>query len=111
MKRGDIYLVDFEPPVGSEIRKTRPALIISCDEANRHLKTVTVIPFSSRIDKVFPFEVLVESHESGLDRDSKLKVPQMRAVEKSRLSRRIGNAGEETMAAVEKAIKLHLDME
>jgi mRNA interferase MazF len=111
MKRGDIYLVDFEPSVGSEIRKTRPALIISCNEANRHLRTVTVIPFSSKVGKVFPFEVLVESRESGLDRDSKLKVPQMRAVDKSRLSKRIGSVGEETMAAVEKAIRLHLDME
>jgi mRNA interferase MazF len=111
MKRGDVYLVDFEPSVGSEIRKTRPALIVSCNEANKHLRTVTVIPFSSKVEKVFPFEVLVESEESGLDRNSKLKVPQMRAVDKSRLSRRIGNVGEETMTAVEKAIRLHLDME
>jgi mRNA-degrading endonuclease toxin of MazEF toxin-antitoxin module len=49
--------------------------------------------------------------ESGFDHDSKLKVPQMRAVDESRLSRRIGNVGEETMTAVEKAIRLHLDME
>jgi mRNA interferase MazF len=111
MKRGDIYLVDFEPSVGSEIRKTRPALVISCDEANRHLRTVTVISFSSKVEKVFPFEVLVDRHESGLDRNSKLKIPQMRAVDKSRLSKRVGSAGEDTMAAVEKAIKLHLDME
>jgi|WetSurMetagenome_2_1015567.scaffolds.fasta_scaffold55312_4 mRNA-degrading endonuclease toxin of MazEF toxin-antitoxin module len=49
--------------------------------------------------------------EGGIDHDSKLKVPQMRAVDKSRLSRRIGSVGEETMTAVEKAIQLHLDME
>jgi mRNA interferase MazF len=70
-----------------------------------------VIPFSSKAEKVFPFEVLVESEESGLDHDSKLKVPQMRAVDKSRLSRRIGSVREETITAVEKAIRLHLDME
>jgi mRNA interferase MazF len=111
MRRGDVYLVDFDPSVGSEIRKTRPALIISCNEANRHLKTVTVIPFSSKVEKVFPFEVLVEKSESGLDLDSKLKIPQMRAVDKSRLSRRVGTVGEETLSAVEKAVRLHLDME
>ena len=111
MKRGDIYLVDFEPSVGSEIRKTRPALIISCDEANRHLRTVTVIPVSSRVENVFPFEVLVEREESGLDRDSKLKIPQMRTVDKSRLSKRVGSAGADTMSGVQKAIRLHLDME
>jgi mRNA interferase MazF len=111
MKRGDIYFVDFEPSVGSEIRKTKPALIVSCNEANRHLRTVTVIPFSSKVEKVFPFEVLVESWESGLERDSKLKIPQMRAVDKSRLSRRVGNAGDDTMEMVERAIRLHLDME
>jgi mRNA interferase MazF len=80
MKRGDIYLVDFEPSVGSEIRKTGPALIISCGEANRHLRTVTVVPFSLKVEKVLPFEVLMDKRESGLDRDSKIKIPQMRAV-------------------------------
>ena len=111
MKRGEIYLVDFEPAVGSEIRKSRPALIISCDEANRHLRTVMVIPFSSKVEKVFPFEVFVRKAESGLDLDSKLKITQMRAVDKSRLSRRIGAVGDDTLTKVEKAIKLHLDME
>ena len=111
MRRGDIYRVDFEPSVGSEIRKTRPALIISCDEANRHLHTVTVIPFSSKIEKVFPFEVFVPKGESGLDLDSKLKIPQMRAVDKGRLSRQVGTLNSTLMDAVERAIKLHLAME
>jgi mRNA-degrading endonuclease toxin of MazEF toxin-antitoxin module len=53
----------------------------------------------------------VEKSESGLELDSRLKIPQMRAVDKSRLSRRVGTVGEETMSAVEKAIRLHLDME
>jgi mRNA interferase MazF len=110
MRRGDIYLVDFEPAVGSEIRKTRPALVVSCDEANRHLRTIMVIPFSSKIEKVFPFDVLVRKSDSGLDLDSKLKIPQMRAVDKSRLSKHIGTVGDEIMTAVERAIRLHLAM-
>lgn len=111
MKRGDIFLVDFEPSRGAEIKKKRPALIISCDEANRYLKTVTVIPFSSKIEKVYPFEVLVKKKESRLPIDSKLKIPQMRAVDKARLTRYVDTLHGDTIIKVERAIKLHLDMD
>ena len=111
MKRGDIYLVDFEPSVGAEIRKIRPAVIISCDEANKYLKTITVIPFSSKVEKIYPFDVFVSKQESGLDTDSKLKIPQMRAVDKGRLKRYIGALPEEMIEETEKAIKLHLAIE
>jgi len=110
VRRGDIYMVDFEPTVGAEIRKVRPALIISCDEANKHLRTVTVIPFSSKTEKIFPFEVLVTKADSGLEFDSKVKVTQMRAVDKTRLSRQVGTLNDEIISAVEKAILLHLGM-
>lgn len=110
MRRGDIYMVDFEPTVGAEIRKVRPAVIISCDEANKHLRTVTVIPFSSRTEKVFPFEVFVKKSDSGLELDSKAKITQMRAVDKARLSRHVGALNDEIISAIEKAILLHLGM-
>jgi len=64
MKRGDIFLVDFEPSKGAEIRKKIPALIISCNEANTYLNTVMVIPFSSKIDNVYPFEVLIKKKKA-----------------------------------------------
>lgn len=111
MMRGDVYLVDFEPSIGAEIKKVRPALIISCNEANRHLKTVMVIPFTSNISNIYPFEVLITKNESGLDQDSKLKIPQMRAIDRSRLKKFIGALPEEKLNLVEKAIKLHLAME
>lgn len=111
MTRGDIYLVDFEPSVGSEIKKKRPALIVSCNEANKHLRTVTVIPFSSKTDKVFPFEVFVEKEDSGLEVNSKLKIPQMRAIDKARLKKYIGTLHEDIIGEIEKAIKLHLAMD
>jgi mRNA interferase MazF len=111
MRRGDIYLVDFEPSVGSEIKKKRPALIISCDEANKHLRTIMVIPFSSKIVTVYPFEVFVAKEETGLEADSKLKITQMRAVDKARLKKYIGTISNDTLEKVEKAIKLHLAME
>ena len=108
MKRGDIFFVDFEPAKGAEIKKKRPALIISCNEASKYLRTITVIPFSSKADTIYPFEVLVNKEESGLPVDSKLKIPQMRAVDKVRLTRYVGTVHEETIEKVEKAIKLHL---
>jgi mRNA interferase MazF len=111
MKRGDIFFVDFDPTKGTKIKKRRSALIISCDEANKYLKTVTVIPFSSKTDTIYPFEVLVKKAETGLSVDSKLKIPQMRAVDKTRLTRYAGGVHEETMEKVEKAIKLHLAMD
>lgn len=111
MNRGDVYLVDFEPSVGAEIRKKRPAMIISCDEANKHLRTVMVIPFSSKTEKVYPFEVLVSKEQSGLNIDSKLKIPQMRAVDKARLLKYIGTLNDELLSDIEKAIRLHLAME
>lgn len=111
MMRGDIYLVDFEPSKGAEIKKKRPAMIISCNEANKHLRTVMVIPFSSKIEKVYPFEVFVKKKDSGLDVDSKLKIPQMRAVDKARLTKYIGTLDNHLINEVENAIKLHLGME
>ncbi len=111
MTRGDLYFIDFEPSVGAEIKKKRPALIISCNEANRHLKTLMVIPFSSKIKNIYPFEVLVKKEESGLKIDSKLKIPQMRAVDKSRLNKYIGTLNENSLEKVEKAVKLHLSIQ
>ena len=111
MNRGDVCLVDFEPSVGAEIRKKRPAMIISCNEANKHLRTVMVIPFSSKTEKVYPFEVLVSKEKSGLNIDSKVKIPQMRAVDKARMSKYIGTLNDELLSDIEKAIKLHLAME
>jgi mRNA interferase MazF len=111
MKRRDIFFVDFEPAKGAKIRKKRPALIVSCDEANKYLRTVTVILFSSKTDTIYPFEVLVRKEESGLPVDSKLKIPRMRAVDKARLTRYAGTVHEETMEKVEKAIRLHLAMD
>lgn len=111
MTRGDVYFIDFEPSVGAEIKKKRPALIISCNEANRHLRTLMVIPFSSKIKNIYPFEVLVKKEESGLKIDSKLKIPQMRAVDKSRLNKYVCSLSDIILSEVEKAIKLHLAMD
>jgi mRNA interferase MazF len=108
-RRGEIYWVALDPVVGSEIAKTRPALIISNDVGNQYAARVIVAPISSgSTAKVYPFEVRLGAGEGGLDRDSKVLLDQIRAVDKSRLSRRIGVLTPERMGEVDLAIRRSL---
>lgn len=108
MKRGEIYTVNFDPSRGSEIKKIRPALIVSNDICNRYSQTVTAIPLSSKTDKIYPFEVLVKKEDSGLKLDSKVKANQIRSIDKSRVIKLVGTLPDDIMEGVEAAIKIHL---
>ena len=110
-KRGEIYLVSLDPTVGSEINKTRPALIVSNNINNQLSKTVTVIPITSQVKKVYPFEVFISSQESGLFKDSKAKCDQIRTIDKVRLVKRLGFLGRERIKEIVKALSIHLDLE
>jgi len=110
IKRGDIYLVSLNPAIGAEIGKTRPAVVISNDINNTYADTITVIPITSNIDKVYPFEVFLEKGESGLDKDSKAKCNQIRTIDKKRLHKCIGALKEGKIKKIEDAILIHLDM-
>src|SRR5437868_10731637 len=85
MKRGDIFYADLNPTVGSEINKKRPVLIVSNDANNRAASTVTVLPLTSQIQKVFHFEVLLEKHETKMDKVSKAQCQQIRTISKLRI--------------------------
>lgn len=104
MKRGEVWWVEFDPAVGSEIRKTRPAVIVSNDAANRHLARVVVIPFTSDTTRVYPSEAVVEIG----GRKSKAVADQIMAVDKSRLTSQLGTLIREDIEAIEQAIKVHL---
>ncbi|MDL2363287.1 MAG: type II toxin-antitoxin system PemK/MazF family toxin [Patescibacteria group bacterium] len=110
--RGHIYWVTFDPTVGSEIRKTRPALVISNNVANRYASTVTVIPLTSNTSQVRPFEVLITAPSGGLDKDSKAKADQIRTVDKQRLSTEPlgGPVSNEILVNLTEALKIHLDI-
>lgn len=113
MRRGDIYLVDFEPIRGSEADKTRPAVIVSNDAANRAVERsgrgfVTVVPVTSNVDRIFPFQVLLEAGESGLTKDSKAQAEQVRAVAATRLGRRLGALQPVTLSRLNDALRTHL---
>ena len=109
-KRGEIYLVTLDPTVGAEISKTRPALVISNDINNQFSDTITVIPITSYVEKIYPFEVLLSPGESGLSKNSKAKCNQIRTIDKKRLIKSLGKINQEIIEAVEEATKIHLKM-
>jgi len=109
-KRGEIHLVCLDPTLGSEINKTRPAIVISNDINNEHADTITVIPITSNCSRVYPFEVLLHSDTCGLINDSKAKCDQIRTIDKRRFIKAVGKASEETIRFIEKALSIHLGL-
>ncbi len=105
IKRGEIYFVDLNPTLGSEIDKTRPCLIISNDLNNEFSSTVSVIPITSKVNKVYPFEVLIKN---ALKKESKLKADQIRTIDKRRLKNKIAELSQKEIKEVEKALLIHL---
>lgn len=106
--RGEIWFVTLDPIVGSEIGKTRPALVISNDRNNEYSNTITVLPITSKTLKIYPFEVLLLKEEGLLPNDSKIKCNQIRTIDKIRLIKSSGNVTENILKETEKALLIHL---
>jgi mRNA interferase MazF len=104
MQCGEVWWVEFDPAVGSEIRKKRPAVIVSNDAANRHLPRVVVVPLTSNAGRVCPGEAIVTAGGQS----SKAMADQIMGADKSRLKSLLGALSKADMLAVEDAIKLHL---
>jgi mRNA interferase MazF len=102
--------VSFDPTLGSETRRRRPAVVVSNDASNRFAPIVTVVPVTSNVEKVYPFEVLLPKR-LGLARDSKAMANQIRTVSKERLGRRLCALPPEVVAQIEEAILLHLGID
>ena len=112
MKRGEIYYANLSPAVGSEMDKRRPILIVSNDANNRAANTVTILPITSNVTRIYPFEVLLNPEDSGLSKPSKVQAQQVRTISKQRItSDAVGSVTEEIMQLVDTAIKLHLDLD
>lgn len=109
MKGGEIYYANLSPAVGSEIDKRRPVLIVSNDTNNRVATTVTILPITSSVSRVYPFEVLLNPEDSGLPKSSKVQAQQVRTISKQRIEGEpVGTLSEELMLLVDAALKLHL---
>ena len=113
MLRGEIRLVDLEPVRGAEADKVRPAVVVSNDGANATAQrlgrgVITVVPVTSNTERVYPFQVLLPSAATGLDRDSKAQAEQIRSVAVERVGERIGVVRGEQLTDLDEAIRLHL---
>ncbi len=106
MKRGEVWWVSFDPSVGGEIKKKRPAVIVSNDASNKFLNRVQVVPLTSKTDRVYPSEAVVV-FEGG---ESKAMADQLATVSKSRLFNQAGVLSKEDMKRIEEAIKTQLDI-
>lgn len=113
MRRGEIYLIDLDPVVGSEANKRRPAVIVSNDGANLAgarlgRGVVTVVPVTSNLARVYPFQVALPASATGLDRDSKAQAEQVRSVSVDRVGPRLGVVPGPLMHELDDALRLHL---
>ena len=113
MRRGEIRLVDLDPVRGSEANKRRPGVIVSNDGANSTAQrlgrgVVTIVPVTSNIERVYPFQVLLPAQETGLAGDSKAQAEQVRSVAVERVGALVGTVTAQLQAALDEALRLHL---
>jgi mRNA interferase MazF len=115
MRRGEIRLVDLDPVRGSEANKRRPAVVVTNDGANLMAQrlgrgVVTVVPITSNIARIFPFQVLLDASTTGLDRDSKAQAEQVRSVDVTRVGAKVGRLPHDVLTLLDEALRLHLSL-
>jgi mRNA interferase MazF len=113
MRRGEIRLVNLEAAVGAEANKRRPAVIVSNDSANTAAArlgrgVLTVVPLTSNIDRVHPFQVLLERSDTGLDDACKAQAEQVTSIDIRRIGTRVGTLPTSVMQGVDDALRVHL---
>ena len=113
MRRGEVRLVDLDPSRGSEADKLRPAVVVSNDRANAAAvrsgrAVVTVVPVTSNVNRVYPFQVLIPEGTAGLRLDSKAQAEHVRSVAVDRLGPALGRLPTDLMGRLDAALRLHL---
>jgi len=107
IKKGEVYLVNFDPTVGAEAKKIRPALVVSNDINNAHSPIISLAPISSKVLRIYSFEVEIPVGNAGLKMRSKIMINQTRAVDKARLIKKMGRVTPAILNQVNRALKLH----
>lgn len=113
MRRGEVRLVDLEPVRGAESDKPRPAVIVSNDAANSTATrlgrgVLTVVPITSNVERLYPFQVLIAAGTAGLPLDSKAQAEQVRSIATERIGDLLGRLPSAELAALDAALRLHL---
>jgi mRNA interferase MazF len=115
VRRGEIVQVNLDPAVGSEARKSRPAVVVSNDAANAAATrlgrgVITVVLVTSSTGRVYPFQVLLPARETGLPRDSKAQAEQVRSIAVERVGKRMGRLPATLVAELDQALRVHLSL-
>ena len=115
MLRGEIRLADLDPVRGSEANKRRPVVIVSNDRANSVAArlgrgVITIVPITSNIDRIFPFQALLSAAATVLRQDSKAQAEQVRSIAVERLGDALGHVPADVMAKLDDALRLHLQL-
>ena len=115
MRRGEIVTVNLAPAPGSEASKTRPAVVVSNDAANATATrlgrgVVTVVPVTSNVARIYPFQVLLPAGQTGLPRDSKALAEQLRSVAVERIGARVGQLPPTLITELDQALRVHLSL-
>lgn len=112
VKRGSIWLVNLDPTIGREIKKTRPAVIIQNDFGNAYSDITIIAPITSqKLEKIYPFEVAMSKKLYGLEKNSKIVLNQIRAIDKRRLVKKLGHVDSLIQDKIDEAIKISLGIE
>ena len=115
MRRGEIVTVSLDPARGSEASKTRPAVVVSNDAANATATRlrrgiITVVPVTSNTARIYPFQVLLPAHQTGLPRDSKAQAEQVRSVAVEQIGKRVGQLPASLITELDQALRVHLSL-
>jgi mRNA interferase MazF len=115
MRRGEICSVDLDPLRGSEANRRRPAVIVSNDAANTTAErlgrgVITVVPVTSNVERVYPFQVVLPAASTGLECDSKAQAEQVRSIDIGRVGAQLGSVPARLMAQLDEALRLHVGL-
>ena len=110
VQRGDVFWANLDPTIGVEIKKTRPVVVVSNNVINQRSQLVIVVPLTTNVEHLSPSHVLIPRGEGGVSQDSKVLTEQIRAMDKQRLTSKVGNLSGRFLRLVEQALRNSLDM-
>ena len=112
IKRGDIYLADLDPAIGSEQGGIRPILVVQNDYGNLHSRTLICAPITSRMDKTdIPTHVYLNPWDNPVTTESYVLMEQLRTIDRARLKHRMGRISAQVMPEIEQALRISIGLE